>query len=66
MLEGATEVIGETKNLENVTREITDSMNEMASGADQINSAVNHVNDITGNNKATINTLVAEVGRFQI
>ena len=66
MLEGATEVINETKNLENVTREITDSMNEMASGADQMNAAVNHVNDISGNNKKVIYTLGTEVGRFQI
>jgi methyl-accepting chemotaxis protein len=47
MLEGAKEVIQESNNLEKATQEITGGMNEMASGADQINLAVNHVNDIS-------------------
>ena len=46
MLEGAKEVIQESISLEKVTQEIPSGMNEMASGADQINVAVTQVNDI--------------------
>jgi methyl-accepting chemotaxis protein len=41
-------------------------MNEMASGADQINVVVNRVNDISGQNKANIDVLVSEVSKFKI
>jgi methyl-accepting chemotaxis protein len=66
MLEGSKEVIQEGKNLELVTQEITNGMNEMATGADQINIAVNRVNEISGQNKDNINVLVQEVSRFKI
>jgi methyl-accepting chemotaxis protein len=66
MLEGSNEVIQESKNLEAVTQEITNGMNEMASGADQINIAVNRVNEITGINKENIEVLVKEVSRFKV
>jgi methyl-accepting chemotaxis protein len=41
-------------------------MNEMAAGADQIDSAVNHVNDISINNKKQIDTLLGEVSKFKV
>jgi methyl-accepting chemotaxis protein len=41
-------------------------MNEMASGADQINTAVNRVNTISGENKQSIDVLVQEVSGFKI
>jgi methyl-accepting chemotaxis protein len=66
MLEGSREVITEGKNLEMVTQEITNGMNEMATGADQINVAVTRVNEISGNNKESINVLVKEVSRFKV
>ncbi|MDR2071863.1 MAG: methyl-accepting chemotaxis protein [Spirochaetaceae bacterium] len=66
MLEGSKEVIQESKNLERVTQEITDGMNEMATGADQINVAVNRVNEISGQNKENIDVLVKEVSRFKV
>jgi methyl-accepting chemotaxis protein len=66
MLEGSTEVIKESKNLENVTQEITAGMNEMASGADQINVAVHAVNELSVKNRENINLLMTEVGRFKI
>jgi methyl-accepting chemotaxis protein len=66
MLEGSKEVIQEGKNLELVTQEITNGMNEMATGADQINVAVNRVNEISGQNKDNINVLVKEVSRFKV
>jgi methyl-accepting chemotaxis protein len=66
MLEGSTEVIHESKNLEKVTQEITGGMNEMAAGANQINVAVNRVNDISAHNRENINILVREVSLFRV
>ena len=66
MLEGSREVIQESKNLETATQEITGGMNEMATGADQINVAVNRVNEISGQNKENIDILVREVSRFKV
>jgi methyl-accepting chemotaxis protein len=66
MLEGSKEVIQESKNLERVTQEITGGMNEMATGAEQINTAVNRVNDLSGQNQEKIDILVREVSRFKI
>jgi methyl-accepting chemotaxis protein len=66
MLEGTREVIQEGKNLEMVTQEITSGMNEMAAGADQINTAVNEVNNISGKNKQNIDILVQEVSKFKV
>ena len=66
MLEGAKEVIQESDNLEKVTQEITSGMNEMALGADNINVAVNHVNEISVKNREAINVLIKEVGRFKV
>jgi methyl-accepting chemotaxis protein len=66
MLEGSKEVITEGKNLEMVTQEITNGMNEMATGADQINVAVNRVNEISGQNKDNIDVLVKEVSKFKV
>ncbi|MEL3912995.1 MAG: methyl-accepting chemotaxis protein, partial [Treponema pedis] len=45
---------------------ITDSMNEMASGAIQINNAVQEVNEITQKNKMSIEALAKEVGKFKV
>jgi len=66
MHEGSKEVINESQNLEKVTQEITASMNEMASRAEQVNMAVNHVNDISGKNREAIDELMREVSRFKL
>ncbi|MDR0289637.1 MAG: methyl-accepting chemotaxis protein [Treponema sp.] len=66
MLEGSKEVLKEGGNLEKVTEEITGGMNEMASGADQINIAVNQVNDLSTKNRENIDMLVKEVARFKV
>jgi methyl-accepting chemotaxis protein len=66
MLDGAKEVIEESNNLEKATQEITTNMNGMASGADHINIAVNHVNGISGKNREGIDTLMREVARFKV
>jgi methyl-accepting chemotaxis protein len=41
-------------------------MNEMASGADQINVAVHHVNEISAKNREGIDTLMREVAKFKV
>ena len=66
MLEGSREVIQESKNLEKATNEITGGMNEMSAGADQINTAVNRVNDLSGKNRENIDNLIKEVSRFKV
>ena len=66
MLEGSMEVIRESQNLEKATQEITSGMNEMSIGADQINDAVNHVNQISVKNQEGINTLIGEVSLFRV
>ena len=66
MLNGSQEVMNESRNLERVTQEITGGMNEMASGSDQINSAVNNVNDMTRKNQDAVADLLKEVSRFKV
>jgi methyl-accepting chemotaxis protein len=66
MLEGSKEVIVESKNLEKATAEISHGMNEMASGAGQINSAVSQVEVISKTNKDCIDKLVTEVSKFKV
>jgi methyl-accepting chemotaxis protein len=66
MLNGAEEVIQESTNLERVTQEISSGMSEMASGAEQINIAVNRVNEISGLNRDGIKALINEVSRFKV
>jgi len=56
----------ESHNLEKVTQEITGGMNEMASGADQINVAVHNVNEMTQKNRDAIDSLIKEVSRFKV
>ncbi|MCL2208805.1 MAG: methyl-accepting chemotaxis protein [Treponema sp.] len=66
MLDGAMEVIQESANLGKATQEITSGMNEMASGAEQINVAVNRINEITIKNREGIASLLREVARFKV
>jgi methyl-accepting chemotaxis protein len=66
MREGSKEVLKEGENLEKVTGEITGGMNEMAIGADQINVAVNEVNNLSSKNRENIDLLVREVSKFKV
>ena len=65
MLRGSEQVASEMQKLDRLTRIITDSMNEMASGAVQISNAVQEVNDISQKNKDNIQNLAIEVGKFK-
>ena len=66
MLKGGEGVAKEMQKLDSLTRIITDSMNEMASGAVQINNAVQEVSEITQRNKQSIQNLADEVGKFKV
>jgi len=66
MLVGSKEVMKESQNLERMTQEITGGMNEMATGAEQINIAVNQVNEISVKNRESITKLIKEVSRFKV
>jgi methyl-accepting chemotaxis protein len=63
---GSREVIEESKTLERITAEIGDGMQEMASRAEQIDKAVNRVNDISLENQKQIEALMGEVSRFKV
>ena len=66
MLKGGEGVAEEMRKLDDLTRIITESMNEMASGAVQITNAVQEVNEITQKNKANIESLAGEVSKFKV
>ena len=66
MLRGGENVAEEMQKLDELTRVITDSMNEMASGAVQISNAVQEVNAISQKNKESIENLSKEVNKFKV
>ncbi|MDR2150683.1 MAG: methyl-accepting chemotaxis protein [Spirochaetaceae bacterium] len=59
-------VMKESTMLEHITEEIRQGMQEMASGAEQINSAINRVNEISIENKRKIAVLMTEVSQFKV
>ena len=66
LLEGGKQIGEEMYRLADVTREITDSMNEMAAGSGQITKAVELCMDLTNDNQKNFNNLRNEVGKFKI
>ena len=66
MLKGGEGAADEMRKLDNLTKIITESMNEMAAGTGQINNAVQEVNEITQKNKRSIENLAVEVGKFKV
>jgi methyl-accepting chemotaxis protein len=66
MLGGSKMVIGESKSLELLTAEISGGINEMAVGAEQINTAVDRVNTISGENRSNIAVLAGEIKKFKV
>ena len=66
MHEGAQNVIRESESLEKSTQEITSGMREMASEANQIDHAVNHVNEISSKNREAVAALIKDVLRFKV
>ena len=66
MLKGGEGASKEMQKLDDMTRVITMSMNEMAAGVVQINNAVQEVNDISQKNKASIENVSKEVKKFKV
>ncbi len=66
MLKGGEGVAEEMHRLDELTKVITESMNEMAAGVVQINKAVQEVNEITHKNKQSTENLVKEVKKFRV
>ena len=66
MLKGGEGISAEMRKLDGLARVIMERMNQMATGAVQINNAVNEVNEITQKNKVSIQNLAEEVGKFKV
>ena len=66
MLNGSKEIITESKNLERITVEISGGMNEMATGANEIDSAVNYASDLSSKTREYIEILFGEVLKFKV
>lgn len=66
LLTGGKEIGEEMGHLANVTREINDSMNEMAAGSGQITKAVELCFNLTNDNQKNFNNLRDEVRKFKI
>ena len=66
MLEGNEAVADEMKKLDSLTRIISDSMSEMSNGAVEITNTIIEANDITQQNKASIDNLVSVMDKFKL
>lgn len=66
LLEGGKEIGQEMKLLGDVTREITNSMNDMAAGSGQITKAVELCQNLSNENKDNLISLKGEVSKFRI
>ena len=66
ILESGQGAAAEMRNLDCMTRVITKSMNDMASGAVQINDAIQEINEITQKHKRSIESLAVEVSKFKV
>ena len=66
MLKGGEKAAKEMAILDDLTRVITGSMDEMTSGASYINTSVQEVNQITLRTKESIAALAAEVSKFKV
>jgi methyl-accepting chemotaxis protein len=66
MLSGGREILKEMDHLSHISTQIADSMNEMSVGTEQINTAINHVNDLSNRNEESIRHLMVEIRRFRV
>ena len=66
MLQGGARAAEDMHRLDSFTNIVTSSMNEMATGAIQINNAVQEVHKIAQKNKQSIKNLADEVGNFKV
>jgi methyl-accepting chemotaxis protein len=66
MLMGSKKIISESRNLGILTDEVSNGVNEMSKGADQVNIAVDRVSNLSSDNKDHIDTLVTELSKFKV
>ncbi len=66
MLQGSAQIRTEMGNLAATTEDMRASMQEMAIGTDLINTAANHINDLSLQNRDQILVLHTEVDRFTV
>ncbi len=66
MLRGGESITVEVKKLDNLTEVLISSMNEIAASATQISKAIQEVNEMTRENKQSIENLVSEVEKFKV
>ena len=66
MLRGSEAVVAEMTRLNQLTNDITASMNEMAVGSAQVNKTVQDVSKLTLENKESIRNLSNEIRVFKV
>jgi methyl-accepting chemotaxis protein len=66
MLGSSREVIGEGKNLEALAADLDNGMNEVAAGMNQINGTVTRIQEMSCENKQSIDVLLQEIAKFKI
>jgi methyl-accepting chemotaxis protein len=66
MRERSGDVVEESRNLEQLTHEISQNMNGMSDRTEQIGAAVRRVEDLSGENKRHIDVLAGEIDKFKI
>ena len=66
MLRGSEAVVAEMTRLNQLTNDITASMNEMAAGSAQVNKTVQVVSKLTLENKESIRNLSNEIRVFKV
>jgi methyl-accepting chemotaxis protein len=66
MLRGSKKNIKESQNVEHVTGAVSNGINEMSSGIEQINQAVHRISTLSMDNHHHINILVQEISRFKV
>jgi methyl-accepting chemotaxis protein len=59
-------IVTESRNLDALTAEISGGMQEISVGASQINAAVAGVQNLSVDNKRSIETLVREISKFKV
>jgi methyl-accepting chemotaxis protein len=59
-------LVNETTDLLKISHETVGAMNEMAEGVNQINIAINQINDMSAQNKSNINALDQEMEKFSV
>ena len=60
------EAVDESKNLERLSGDVANAINQIASGVDNINTAITHTSEISQKNNEDINILLREISKFSI